>query len=531
MMEEDKSNESFTPSTPDGQDIQGQESDQQQNLDVIPASSINSPFETLDDSGESGNRIQRIEMKLERISEIITRIVEKSEKTKTDISREEQFRFKESTPTTSESVHGVRPKHKKRELERQDVSRFPTQSLGEPGPSRELHQTIPSVELAESGGVIQKNVNRDEIWTGEIKNLVAALKIPQESLPTFSGHNRKEFRTFLLAFNQYLNDNVVPPSAKLQMLIRSCRGTLKETLQNFVMLGPIDGYAKAMEMLKGRLGGEQDYLEEMTKNLIRGPTVRYDKDDLQTLKDQIWDCKINMDLLECGEELNNYVCVSLIADRFTGKLRDKYDDALYDCRKKGKRRPGIEWLKTFVTEVADRVQNKGSSERRSDGHKVETQSKKRNTGLATVSGERKTAYSKGSYRLSPCPICPGTETHPLPGCPQFRVMSVSERYKLVSQKGLCYTCLKPDHVAYNCKTWLVCGINGCQQKHSRWLHSQGEEPFEKQPVKKELSEGHKQERNTKIGMTSKAVREELSLREGNEEPSTKRRKVESADNI
>lgn len=41
-MEEDESNDSLTPSTPDSQDVQELESDEQPNLDVIPARSINS---------------------------------------------------------------------------------------------------------------------------------------------------------------------------------------------------------------------------------------------------------------------------------------------------------------------------------------------------------------------------------------------------------------------------------------------------------------------------------------------------------
>ncbi|KAK3882306.1 hypothetical protein Pcinc_013299 [Petrolisthes cinctipes] len=121
-----------------------------------------------------------------------------------------------------------------------------------------------------------------------------------------------------------------------------------------------------------------------------------------------------MDILGCGEELDNYICVFLIADRFTGKLRDKYDDALRECRRQRNERPGIEWLETFVTDAAHRVKSKISGGQISDGQKMEAQPKKRITGLLTLSGEGKAGSSKGSYRMSTCHICPEKKTRPLP---------------------------------------------------------------------------------------------------------------------
>lgn len=53
-------------------------------------------------------------------------------------------------------------------------------------------------------------------------------------------------------------------------------------------------------------------------------------------------------------------------------------------------------------------------------------------------------------------------------------MTIAERAEAVRQTKLCYICLKRNHIAANCEANLTCGINGCQGRHSRWLHRPGD---------------------------------------------------------
>ena len=49
-------------------------------------------------------------------------------------------------------------------------------------------------------------------------------------------------------------------------------------------------------------------------------------------------------------------------------------------------------------------------------------------------------------------------------------MPAAERYEIIKHAGYCYNCLACNHVVAECWTKTQCRVQGCQQRHSRWLH-------------------------------------------------------------
>ena len=69
-----------------------------------------------------------------------------------------------------------------------------------------------------------------------------------------------------------------------------------------------------------------------------------------------------------------------------------------------------------------------------------------------------------------CPMC--VRDHPLYACSDFKRLPPGKRLDLAKGKHLCFSCLKPvRHSSRFCKVDMVCSIDGCTYKHSRFLHA------------------------------------------------------------
>lgn len=68
-----------------------------------------------------------------------------------------------------------------------------------------------------------------------------------------------------------------------------------------------------------------------------------------------------------------------------------------------------------------------------------------------------------------CGSC-NQEGHRVAECVKFKQLNMEERWKFVTDKGFCRTCLN-NHGKWPCKSWKGCGIEGCRLKHHTLLHS------------------------------------------------------------
>lgn len=62
------------------------------------------------------------------------------------------------------------------------------------------------------------------------------------------------------------------------------------------------------------------------------------------------------------------------------------------------------------------------------------------------------------------------EQHGIWTCPDYKSQSVTQRWQLAKQFGLCYRCLGDNHRGRDCRRGRVCGIDGCKGTHHRLLH-------------------------------------------------------------
>ena len=72
--------------------------------------------------------------------------------------------------------------------------------------------------------------------------------------------------------------------------------------------------------------------------------------------------------------------------------------------------------------------------------------------------------------VSPCPLCQGG--HHLFYCPTFEGCTVAQRKDHVMGLKLCLNCLKPNHVAQECRSAYRCKAKDCGKKHNSLLHEE-----------------------------------------------------------
>lgn len=66
-----------------------------------------------------------------------------------------------------------------------------------------------------------------------------------------------------------------------------------------------------------------------------------------------------------------------------------------------------------------------------------------------------------------CILC--NRDHMLHNCSDFLKLSVGERFQMVKKKGLCFNCLRGNHLISECKSG---NCNNCNKRHHTLLHMQ-----------------------------------------------------------
>ena len=81
---------------------------------------------------------------------------------------------------------------------------------------------------------------------------------------------------------------------------------------------------------------------------------------------------------------------------------------------------------------------------------------------------KKLAFSANTYVRPPCIVCKGD--HRLFYCQAFKDMKPHDSLHLVKKHKLCENCLLSNHVTLNCRKPSVCSVEGCGQKHTKFIH-------------------------------------------------------------
>lgn len=305
------------------------------------------------------------------------------------------------------------------------------------------------------------------------KRHASALMLPKPEVPVFDG-DPIEYQTFVRAFENLIEANTDSHNARLYYLIQYTRSDVKELMKSCLSMKDEEGYLKARQLLKERYGQDYKIATSYIERVTNGPPIKSENAAaLQRFSALLRSCKNMLKDIGYLSKMENPDSMRRIINRLPFTLRRRWRDVADAITEEKSREVTIDDIPTFVESKA-RASSHPIFGNLSDevrvNRKQETRGRRENNSRKNIAINRD--ERRPPYTPTRSPIkCPGSDnSHWLSQCPQFRGMSLIQRFKLVRQKGLCDNCFTRGYRARSCPKQSFCTVQDCKEKHSTFLH-------------------------------------------------------------
>jgi hypothetical protein len=291
--------------------------------------------------------------------------------------------------------------------------------------------------------------------------------IAKPQIPKFTGESDK-YQDWRAQFDIFVHQAEVPHHFKMVMLKQAVTGKASQLIERLGYSEP--QYEMALTKLEQRYGGEKRQLQRQIESIISLPTVR--EENLTELEDTANRlCDVVAKLVDHGlaKELSGTSSLyTLVLQKMPEGLMLKYYDNLKeDSFQKDGLAKFTDWLNGHVCrriELAEiqknarktlRPEKSKNDKTRSSVHASQAAKTQKRKGISQVHstsdevGSSPTA-DKSAYDVIQCPICE-KGPHLVNKCRQWWSYSISERWNIAKDKGLCYRCLGTNHRGRNCR--------------------------------------------------------------------------------
>jgi hypothetical protein len=295
-----------------------------------------------------------------------------------------------------------------------------------------------------------------------VKALKHVVATPKIEYMHFDG-NPIKFPSFMHNFETCLERNNDSDGSKLQLLIQHCHGKAKakEAIETCVNLPADEGYCVAKKTLTENFGKPHIIARAHIKKLVNLPNIkkadgpsllefaRHLESTNRTLKGMGPEYVSDLDHVNTLKELNRKLPMFMKA-RWTEKAGKIYE---------GNSTPRFEDFLNFIKKKATLMNNEFGDDLTSSDSKDRAKEKWRNNekggrfnkeNIALMVGMKRDENGKLNSRVSRrnCSMCSGL--HGIWQCEKFRLLSLTERKKVVTEKSLCFKCLAVGHYARMC---------------------------------------------------------------------------------
>jgi hypothetical protein len=311
------------------------------------------------------------------------------------------------------------------------------------------------------------------------QEMLAMFNLPKVELDTFSG-DPLNYHSFIAVFDESVDKVVREGSAKLTRLLQYTSGDAKQAIQPCAIVGGETGYQLARKILLEKFGNDLLISEKFITTLKYGKYIK-SASDLQILSNDLVNCSFILSRMNRVEEINSQHFIASIVDRLQPFQKNKWRKTAMDMKRDKHRYPDFHYLVDFVKHEAQiatdpvygeggllhfpRTQGSGNSNSLSSKPSYQQQAKFENQQLSRPVS---TSFANTGRTITPCLSC-GQE-HRLYMCYAFKALKPEQKLKMITDNNLCENCLLDNHQVENCFRNSMCGINGCSQKHSRFIH-------------------------------------------------------------
>ena len=234
-------------------------------------------------------------------------------------------------------------------------------------------------------------------------------------------------------------------------------------VKSCALMGGTARYAQAREVLKSRFGSSHLVAQRVINDLRNGKAMS-NAAEVRKLADDITTAYQIVSSIGAYSEVNNQHFIQGILTRCHPQVRNRWRKFALENFELKNEYPDFKQFVTFMEkidrEACDPVYGYESFKEAMKGAKVNFV----------------TDYSK--YNVQPnnapsllddrCLVCKGS--HLLTQCAQFKAMRPYQRLQLARKNRLCFGCLSRSHMLTTCDKSRTCNIDGCNKKHSIWLH-------------------------------------------------------------
>ena len=311
-----------------------------------------------------------------------------------------------------------------------------------------------------------------------------ALTLPQLEVPTFAG-DPIEYCRFIRAFESMIVAKTTSYSARMYYLVQYTAGDVQELMRSCLAMDSEEGYREARKLLAKRYGQPYKIASAYVERVTNGPAIKAeDGAALQSFSALLTTCKNTLNEIGYLSKIENPDSLKKVVARLPFSLRQKWREVADEITEAKAREVTIADIADFVEKKARILTHPIFGDIISEPKSKSVLDGKR------LSCRRISSFAAGAYNpssstdddvsddtlvLGPrrptlsCPLCKAT--HWLSQCKDFRRRNVSERYQIAREKELCYNCLIPGHCAAVCPKTSFCKVDGCDDKHSTFLHS------------------------------------------------------------
>ena len=345
-----------------------------------------------------------------------------------------------------------------------------SRSAEEVGVNVKLEEQNPSLDKVQNVGL------SDTLPDGtRLLQMINIMQLPKAELMTFSG-DPLDFWMFMRSFDNSIGSAALDDSAKLNRLFQYCKGEALKVIKCCAVMSPSEGYARARVLLKERFGDDYKISEMWVRKVTEGPVIKYGEGRrLQEMADDLRSCKETLGAMSKLEEIDTRRSMVKIVERLPQPLQSRWRRLVVKSLETTNRYPSIAELVCFISEAAREVtdpvfgvsENKVRKPERGRGASfgVQADESQQGSGRWGRGSDPKVRDAKIKHDVRR--LCRGG--HSLSVCSRFRAMSPGEKLSFVWGKRLCFSCFDGRHVASQCRAGVVCGVEGCTEKHSKLL--------------------------------------------------------------
>ncbi|XP_071479017.1 uncharacterized protein [Diadema antillarum] len=307
--------------------------------------------------------------------------------------------------------------------------------------------------------------------------LMLSMNMPKPDMITFDGDPIK-YWNFMNSFDVNVASKISDDRMKLMYLVQFCEGKAKESIECCVLMDPHMGYMKAREILAEQYGQPHVITNALMREVLDRHQIRpNDGAKLVELARQMRKCEITLTQMGHAANLNSSETLLKIQQILPVHMQVDWAKRAQTMLR-SRVEPNFSHMTEFIeqhSQVASNVygQNIGKSTRDVSQAKKggRSSSGKRLTSFSTQGCEENQPTKENTERpRRKCPLC--LQDHDLFKCKDFLAKTPKERLREVRRKRLCDNCLKPSHIASECRSSQRCKNDGCGMKHHTLLHFQ-----------------------------------------------------------